>query len=89
MSKQQQDAPPGPEKTVTVLNIDPFLRTIDLGKDDDGVSRRVTIPPAKVDGFHRTDPGRTTMKLSEWEGIKVHPSAKFLVMKGNLSLLLA
>lgn len=81
-----QARPATGEPTVTVLNSDPFLRTV-LLPGEGGVQRPVSIPPGKVDKFHKTTPGRVEVTAADWELIKKHPTAKHLVKAGTLSLL--
>jgi hypothetical protein len=97
MSDQRTPQPPAPKQAekvddqrVTVLNADPYLRTIDFGENPaDGTRRGVSIPASKTDKFHRVTPGRAEMPLSDWQAIKAHPTAKHLVRRGVLTLLAA
>ena len=82
-------APKAPERTVTVLNSDPYLRTIDFGVDPETSERKdLTIPAAATNKFHKTTPGRKEgVPISVWEMVLKHPTASKLVKSGTLTLL--
>lgn len=87
--KAQARDPKTPERTVTVLNSDPYLRTIDFGVDPETSERKdLTIPAAQTNKFHKTTPGRKEgVPISVWEMVLKHPTASKLVKTGTLTLL--
>lgn len=54
-----------------------------------GPRRRISIPRGKLDGLKtRVEPGRLEkVPLSDWEAIKVHPTAKHMVMDATLTMI--